>query len=222
MQTVEMMVQAVLVGQPVPMRDEMSAITKQPVEGPVVIGKLGLAGDAQGDLVHHGGADKAVHLYPQDHYPFWRSRKPGHARLARPGAFGENIASRGLVETELCIGDRFTLGTAIVELSHGRQPCWKIDHHFGTRDMMLTMVQTARCGVYFRVLEEGIVEAGDEMRLMDRPLPHWTVDRVFRLLIGGEGRKAPNDLRALAIEPLLAAAWRERAAKLAGMAKVAA
>jgi len=211
-----MTVDALLTGIPVPFRDsDYSAIAKQPVSGAVRIGWLGLAGDSVADPVHHGGWDKAIHLYPQDHYGWWRERKPGHPLLEKPGAFGENIASRGMTEEEVCLGDRFSLGSAVVEVSHGRQPCWKLDHRFGARDVMATIVKTARCGIYFRVLREGEAEAGAMMELLERPLPQWSIARVFRLLIGGGHKGEPDAVRALADMPVLAEAWRERARKLA-------
>ncbi len=204
-----------LTGKPEPFRDkDYSAIAKRPVQGPVRIGWLGLEGDAVADPVHHGGHDKAIHLYAQDHYAWWRTHMPGHRLLDAPGAFGENIASIGLVESDLCIGDRLTLGSAIVEVSHGRQPCWKLDHRFGVRNVMATIVKTARCGVYFRVIRQGTVEAGAVMRLEDRPQPEWTVERVFRLLIGGGHKADPGAVNALAAMPLLAEAWRARAIHL--------
>lgn len=211
-----MTVDALLTGMPVPFRDgDYSAIAKQPVSGAVRIGWLGLAGDSVADPVHHGGWDKAIHLYPQDHYGWWRERKPGHPLLEKPGAFGENIASRGMTEEEVCLGDRFSLGSAVVEVSHGRQPCWKLDHRFGTRDVMATIVKTARCGIYFRVLREGEAEAGAMMELLERPLPQWSIARLFRLLIGGGHKDEPDAVRALADMPVLAEAWRDRARKLA-------
>lgn len=211
-----MTVDALLTGMPVPFRDgEHSAIAKRPVSGAVRIGWLGLEGDGVADSVHHGGWDKAIHLYPQDHYGWWRERKPGHPLLEKPGAFGENIASRGMTEEDICLGDRFALGGAVVEVSHGRQPCWKIDHRFGARDVMATIVRTARCGIYFRVLREGEAEAGTRMELLERPLPQWPIARVFRLLIGGGHKGDPDAARALADMPVLAEAWRERARKLA-------
>ena len=211
-----MTVDALLTGMPVPFRDgDYSAIAKQPVSGAVRIGWLGLAGDSVADPVHHGGWDKAIHLYPQDHYGWWRERKPGHPLLEKPGAFGENIASHGMTEEEVCLGDRFSLGSAVVEASHGRQPCWKLDHRFGARDVMATIVKTARCGIYFRVLREGEAEAGVMMELLERPLPQWSIARVFRLLIGGGHKGEPDAVRALADMPVLAEAWRERARKLA-------
>ena len=211
-----MTVDALLTGIPVPFRDsDYSAIAKQPVSGAVRIGWLGLAGDSVADPVHHGGWDKAIHLYPQDHYGWWRERKPGHPLLEKPGAFGENIASRGMTEEEVCLGDRFSLGSAVVEASHGRQPCWKLDHRFGARDVMATIVKTARCGIYFRVLREGEAEAGVMMELLERPLPQWSIARVFRLLIGGGHKGEPDAVRTLTDMPVLAEAWRERARKLA-------
>ena len=211
-----MTVDALLTGMPVPFRDsDYSAIAKQPVSGAVRIGWLGLAGDSVADPLHHGGWDKAIHLYPHDHYGWWRERKPGHPLLEKPGAFGENIASRGMTEEEVCLGDRFSLGSAVVEVSHGRQPCWKLDHRFGARDVMATIVKTARCGIYFRVLREGEAEAGVMMELLERPLPQWSIARVFRLLIGGGHKDEPDAVRALADMPVLAEAWRDRARKLA-------
>ncbi|PJG46913.1 MOSC domain-containing protein [Sphingobium sp. LB126] len=216
MTMISMTVDALLTGTPVPFRDgDYSAIAKKPVEGPVRIGWLGLAGDAVADSLHHGGWDKAIHLYPQDHYAWWRERKPGHPLLDAPGAFGENIASRGMTEEEICLGDRFSLGSAVVEVSHGRQPCWKLDHRFGGRDVMATIVKTARCGIYVRVVREGEAEAGMRMDLLERPLPEWPIARVFRLLIGGGHKGEPDAVRALAGMSVLAEAWRDRARKLA-------
>ncbi len=212
-----MTVDALLVGTPIPFRgDDHSAIAKRPVEGPVRITGDGLAGDSVADRIHHGGWDKAIHLYPQDHYDWWRDREPDHPLFDAPGAFGENIASRGMTEKEICLGDRFSLGTAIVEVSHGRQPCWKLDHRFGARDVMATIIKTGRAGLYFRVIREGEAETGTVMTLLDRPHPEWSAARVFHLLIGGGHRTDPAAARALAAMPVLAEAWRGRAEKLAG------
>lgn len=211
-----MTIRALLTGSPRPFRgDDHSAIAKQPVEGPVQVTWDGLAGDSVADRIHHGGWDKAIHLYPQDHYDWWRSMKPEHPLLSAPGAFGENIASYGMTERDICLGDRFSFGTAVLEVSHGRQPCWKLDHRFGSRDVMATIIKTGRSGLYFRVIREGEVEAGGEMALMDRPHPDWPLDRVFHLLIGGGHRQHPDAVRALARIGPLAEAWRERARKLA-------
>ena len=204
---------AVLSGRALPFRGgEASAIAKVPREGPVAVGLLGLDGDEQADAVHHGGIDKALHHYPADHYPFWRSEIGEHPLLAAPGGFGENIAMLGMVESEVCIGDRFRLGTALVELSHGRSPCWKIGHRFALPELTAQVVETRRSGWYYRVLEPGTVAAGDTLALIERPLAEWTVARTFGLIVCGDGKRDPAALRALATMKVLAAAWRDKSA----------
>ena len=101
-----------------------------------------------------------------------------------------------------------------MEVSHGRQPCWKLDHRFGSRDILATIVKTGRAGLYFRVLREGEAEAKGRMELLDRPFPQWPIARVFRLLIGGRHKGEPEAVRALANMPVLAEVWRDRARKL--------
>lgn len=213
-------VQALLIGRPKPFREDgtLSAIARQPVSTSVWLGETGFEGDEVADPVHHGGVDKALHHYPEDHYAFWRQQLGDHKLLARPGAFGENLSTRGLIESDVRIGDRFRLGDALVELSHGRQPCWKLDHRFGVSgkaSVMATIVRTGRCGFYYRVLEPGKVAEGDVMRLVETGPAEWTVARVFRLLIAGGHRDEPEALARLAELPQLAAAWRERAVRLA-------
>ena len=205
----------VMTGQITPFRapDEPSAIAKSPQPGPIAIGPLGLAGDEQADPVHHGGPDKAIHHYPYDHYPFWRGAIGEHLLLAAPGAFGENISTLGILESEVCIGDRFRLGSALVELSHGRKPCWKISHRFGLPKLTAQVVRTGRAGWYYRVLEPGTVQAGDTITLIERSLPEWTVARTFDLIVCGLGKHDPVALRALAGMEVLASAWRDSAAK---------
>lgn len=209
-------IQAVLVGKARPFRgDEASAIAKTPAAGAVVVGPLGLAGDEQADRSVHGGIDKAIHHYPADHYPHWRSRLGDAPLLDTAGAFGENIATTGLDEHNICLGDRFRLGTALVEVSQARQPCWKLDHRFAAKGVMATVVKTRRTGWYYRVLETGEVRAGDSLALVERPYPDWPLASLFGLLIGGEAKDRPGDLRALRDVPVLAETWQVRRAKLA-------
>lgn len=197
-------------------KGEPSAIDKRAVEGRRAVGALGIAGDEQADLSVHGGPDKAIHHYPRDHYGWWAETIGDHALLQDAGAFGENISTSGLTESAACIGDRYRLGSALVEISQGRQPCWKLGHRFGIATLPATVVTSRRGGWYYRVIEDGAVSAGDALELIDRPLPDWSVERVFHLLIGGAGKREPAALRALAAMDLLAANWRARAEKLLG------
>jgi len=196
--------------------DEASAIAKQPVEGRVRVHRLGLEGDAQADLSVHGGPDKAIHHYAHDHYHFWREVLGPHPLLVRYGAFGENVSTKGVTETQVCIGDRFRLGTALVEVSQGRQPCWKLDHRFGSNLVLSTVVTSRRTGWYYRVLEEGDVEAGDTLELLDRPWPDWTVERTFGLLVAGDHKQDREGLEALGEVTVLAEPWAKRRAMLLG------
>ena len=194
---------------------ETSAITKRPREGLVQILEDGLAPDEQADRRVHGGPEMAVHLYPLDHHDHWRSELGDTDLLDEPGAFGSNLAVRGLTEDNVHIGDRFRVGTALLEVSQPRQPCWKIDHRFGTKGMVAKIVKSGRSGWYFRVIEFGEAQAGDLIERVSIGEPNWPVARVFGALVAGKA--TPEDLAALSEMPTLAPKLRERArAKLAG------
>ena len=207
----------VLTGTPRLFRDdgEMSAIFKFASDRPLMLRFEGLEGNQVADPVHHGGYDKAVHLYPAEHYAYWRDRYPDLALLERSGAFGENFSCEQMTESRLCLGDIFRVGDALVQCSHARQPCWKLNHRFGKSDVLKTVVTTGKSGSYFRVLEEGRVRAGDEMVQQDRPLPDWPLDRLFGLIVAGQHKGQGAELRTLSENPVLAESWRIRAAQLA-------
>lgn len=177
-----------------------SGIAKSPVAGLVAVGTLGLEGDEQGDLRVHGGPDKAVHQYAQEHYPLWRTELGAMPVLDAPGAFGENLASTGMTEQHLCLGDQVRVGSVLLEVSQSRQPCWKLSDRFGIADMARRVQQTGRTGWYYRVLQ-----AGDAITLVARPWPQWPLARVMQVLY-----HQPFDaavLQALAALPLTPS-WR--------------
>jgi MOSC domain-containing protein YiiM len=194
---------------------EESAIAKIPVDGPRAVEFIGIEGDQQADLSVHGGPDKAIHHYPRDHYLWWRDRLPRCAVLDATGAFGENISTTELTERDVCIGDRFRLGTALVEVCQGRQPCWKQAHRLGDKGVVATMVKSGRSGWYYRVIEEGRVAAGDDLVRTERLHPEWTVERVTGIVIAGRERD-PLALQALSELPALAVGWRRRVLALLG------
>lgn len=180
---------------------ELSAIQKRPQEGPVQIHAEGLAPDEQADRRVHGGPEMALHLYPLDHHAWWRGEIGDHPLLDEPGSFGSNLALRGLTEDQVHIGDRFACGTALIEISQPRQPCWKIEHRFGNKGMVAAIVRSGRCGWYFRVIEAGEVAAGESLERVSIGAAEWSVARVFRALVAGkatpEERAALADLAAL-------------------------
>lgn len=190
-----------------------SAIAKTRAHGLQQITELGFTGDAQADPQNHGGPDKAIHHYPSDHYPQWIAEGQIPAGTV-PAAFGENIAALGMTETNLCIGDILRLGTAVVQISQGRQPCWKVSQHTGNPKMAYLFQKIGRTGWYYRVLEPGQAEAGSAVTLIERLHPDWSVERVTRLRLS---RKAsPQEATALAQLPELAEGWRQAFARMAG------
>ena len=159
-----------------------SGIDKQPRTDSVQLGALGFEGDEQGDPRVHGGPDKAVHHYAFDHYPAWRRELGNLPVLQQPGAFGENISTQGLTEATVCLGDRFELGDVLLEVSQGRQPCWKLNDRFGVPDMARRVQDSGRSGWYYRVLHAGHAQAGDALTLIERPHPGWPLARLAALL----------------------------------------
>ena len=223
---IETKIAALLVGTPVHFRADgatSSIGSRVLVDRPILLTSLGFAGDQVGDPAVHGGVDKAVHFYPVEHYAAWAGDfRAAHAQLhpllQRLGGFGENIAASGMTEDLVCIGDRFRIGSALVEISQGRQPCWKIDHHFGVKGMTAGVIRTGRSGYYLRVIEEGEVGPGDSIVQVARARHGWTVERAFQILIGGLHKAKGEDaaLRELAALETLAANWRARAKQLLG------
>jgi len=190
--------------------EEPSAIDKHPVVRPLKLTVNGFEDDEQGDRRHHGGPEKAVHHYPGEHYAAWRLELPDlQAERFQVGAFGENIGTVGLTEANICVGDVFRLGTALIQVSQARQPCWKLNLRFDIPDMSLRVQDSTRTGWYYRVLETGEVKPGATLCLLERPQPDWPLSRLLCCLYGD-----PLNLRALAaIVTLgnLSASWRELA-----------
>lgn len=150
----------------------VTGIHKQPVPGPVNINKLGLAGDEQADLTVHGGLDKAVYAYPSEHYGFWAAQK--RAVLKReeplpPGSMGENLTVQGVLESDIWIGDRLAIGSALLEVTEPRSPCYKFAAKMGFAHAVKMMVQSGATGFYLRVVREGAVQAGDSIALTPGP-----------------------------------------------------
>ncbi len=180
----------------------LSAIDKQPVTAPVAVGALGLDGDEQGDRSVHGGPDKAVHLYAREHYAAWRRELPDCRVLDRAGAFGENLSVDGLDEAGVCIADRWRVGDLVIEVSQGRQPCWKLNLRFGVADMAARVQHSLRAGWYCRVIEPGTVAPGDAMELVGRSWPEWTIARLLRLIRDREcGRAELEEVLRLPLTP---------------------
>jgi MOSC domain-containing protein YiiM len=188
-----------------------SAIAKLAVSGRVALGKTGLEGDEQADIQHHGGIDKALHHYPFEHYAAWTTELPEQAGLFQAGGFGENLSSLGMDENSVCLGDIFQIGSASIQVSQGRKPCWKLNHRFGIADMARRVQDSGRTGWYYRVLAEGGIAPDDEFTLIERPHPTWPLARLISVIYHSKpDRKALTELAKLDV---LASNWREMAEK---------
>lgn len=181
-----------------------SGIAKQSVAGAIWAGRLGMAGDIQVDRRVHGGVDKAVLAYGLVHYPGWRELL-GRADVG-PGWFGENLTIEGADEQVVCVGDRFAIGPAHVEVSQPRGPCTTLNRRFHRRDMVKLVQERHAYGWYFRVLVEGWIEAGMLLRLLDRPYPQWPVRVATE--VKGERAVRREEAGRLAACPALSASWR--------------
>lgn len=188
-----------------------SAIRKTLADGVLQVTRTGLAGDQQADLTVHGGPEKALHIYPSEHYAHWRKVFPDKSEIYRNGGFGENISSEGFTEADLCIGDIFSAGSARLQISQGRQPCWKLNLHTDNPAQAASFQKTARTGWYFRVLEEGKIQAGDTIKVIDRPCPDWNLREV--ILARFNPRLDPAIASALSQLDELAEPWRASFAK---------
>lgn len=140
-----------------------TSIFKDRVAGPVKVERLNLAGDRQSDLSVHGGVDKAVYVYPAEHYDFWSAELAG---VELPwGSFGENLTTEGLDEGSVQIGDRLDIGSASFVVTQPRMPCYKLAVRFGRLDMIKRFLQSGRTGFYLSVAREGTIAAGDEITM---------------------------------------------------------
>jgi len=210
-------VSAVHIGRARPLGPDgvLSGFVKSPVDGPVRVTSIGLEGDEQADLRVHGGADKAVYGYAVSNYPTWRDDFPTHSALFVAGGVGENLPIEGLNEQTVCLGDRHSIGTAVLVVCQHRQPCYKFALHFNDRRVVQAMVKNGRSGWYYRVIQEGSVQAGDEVRLLERPNPQWTVARFAAM----QARHSftTQDWTQLAALTGLAESWRTKAREHCGL-----
>jgi MOSC domain-containing protein YiiM len=181
-----------------------SGFYKKPIAGPVQVGHLTVTGDGQADLSVHGGPDRPILAYAAAHYAEWE-RELG-ITLVPFGAFGENFTVQGLTDAEVCLGDRYAIGSLLVEVSQPRQPCWKLARRWRNKALPALVIKHFRGGWYFRVLKEGIVEAGNSIQLIERPYPKWTIAAAMNVMYHGQGDM--DATRELATLPPLSADWR--------------
>lgn len=187
-----------------------TGIYKTSQTGKVWLGKTNLTGDGQADLTVHGGEFQAAYSYPVEHYAYWE-KTLGKSNLPY-GTFGENFTVSGLLEDEVYVGDRFTIGEAIVEATMPRVPCFKFGHKIGKPDILATFLTSGRSGFYHKVIQEGYVQAGDSIARIAHNPNSITIRRALGLQKLDEGDVDALQ-QALTIEqlpPLLRQVYQQR------------
>jgi MOSC domain-containing protein YiiM len=184
-------------------RTYSSAINRSPSAEPVELGPEGFAGDRVSDLKHHGGPDKAACVSAFDHYSYWGERLG--RELAAP-SFGENLTTLGLLETQVCIGDTFRIGQAVVQVTQPRQPCFKLANKHNEPQLIRWINHIGYTGFYVRTLGPGVVGARDPIKLLSRPAPAMPVTRAMRIMLDAAGPR--DQVEALLAINALSEAWR--------------
>src|SRR5262245_35227464 len=183
-----------------------TAIFKQPVSGRVPLRRLNLDGDRQADLTVHGGPNKAVYVYPSEHYAYWATELPD--RPLGWGMLGENLTTKGLVETEVHVGDRFRVGTAEVVVTQPRMPCYKLGIKLGRPEMVERFLASRRSGFYLAVLREGEIGAGDSIELLACDPNQVAITDLVRVYV--QDRDDVDTLQRVVQVEALPEHWRER------------
>lgn len=160
-----------------------TGIFKSPIEGPIAVSTLGLAGDIQVDRRVHGGTEKALYHYPVENYAVLRQALPHLKTAFVPGSIGENLSTHGIDEDSVHIGDIFSVGSALLQVSQPRRPCWKVNHKYGNGHISALLMSEGISGWYYRVLEEGKIALGDSIELRERLPQSVPVRQIWRLFL---------------------------------------
>jgi MOSC domain-containing protein YiiM len=184
-----------------------TGIFKTPVQGEVFAGVQHLAGDGQADLSVHGGRDKALYAYPHEHYSFWATELGG--RKLESSQFGENLTVSGMTESSVVLGDRYRLGNVIATVTQPRLPCFKLGIRMADDTFPNRFLASGRLGFYLRIEQEGTVQAGDTIELLQRPAHGISIFGLWQIVFATE-RNAPAAQLALDNLPYLDAGWRRR------------
>lgn len=194
-------------------KEEQTGIFKKPVEGGIFLGDTDVEDDAVVDRKYHGGVDKACYLFTADVYDEWKAKFP--VANWSLGMFGENLTVAGLDEREIYIGDQYQVGEALVEVSEPREPCYKLGIRFGTQAVLKPFINQPHCGVYVRVLEQGKVNVGDELKLVNRVQEEFTMARIYWLRYFAKKSDIAEVNRALKLDSLAASAKKGLGKRLA-------
>lgn len=194
-----------------------TAIDKMPVDGTLHLSLNGLSGDECADMKNHGGPERALHQYPAEHYDYWQEKYGNQTAQVldttadtvpewkAPG-MGENLSTTGMLETNVCIGDQYQWGEAIIEVSQPRSPCFKLNRRWQLENFAVDMQDISRCGWLYRVLKTGMVSRDDTLTLIHRPDNAMTIRQVCDIFFGDPLNR--SGLEALSAQAALSESWK--------------
>ncbi|MBH0062422.1 MOSC domain-containing protein [Pseudoalteromonas sp. NZS71] len=192
-------------------KEVKTGIFKTPTNEPVVIEKLNIIGDEQADLVNHGGVDKAVYAFSHNHYEYWQ--KTLENENLSSGVFGENFTISDLDEANIHIGDHIRIGTALLEVSQPRVPCFKLAIALNNKNSLKLFTQHYCTGVYFRVLEQGVAKTGDSVVIEKKASHDISVKKLFQAFFDKKYVGYEDILLEALTLPELAVEWQEKLKK---------
>ena len=187
-----------------------TGIFKKPVKGSVSVKDHNLAGDGQADPINHGGADKAIYAFSSDHYPYWRDIL--NSPDLSPGTFGENLTISKLDESDLHIGDQLSIGSCLLEVSQPRVPCFKLGIAVNSKTMPKLFTQHFETGVYFRVIQEGTIKAGDQVSITKQDPSKVSIKVLFQAYFDKKFKGSTQTFEQALLVPALADEWRNHLA----------
>jgi MOSC domain-containing protein YiiM len=196
-------------------RPAKSAIWKAPVAGRIAARGVNLEGDDQADREAHGGPDKALYAYAVEDLRWWEERL---GRSLPYGQFGENVTTEGIEVNGALVGERWEIGSTVLEVSEPRVPCWRLGVRMDDPKFPRRFADALRPGAYLRIIVEGNVGAGDEIRVTDKPLHDLTIRHFLRIYLSSFSRNR-DELERLVATPGISESWREWAESLLQKAK---
>ncbi len=182
-----------------------TGIFKKPVKGTIALNEFGLVGDFQADQRVHGGLEKAIHHYAAENFAKLKQALPDRADKFEPGSIGENFSTQGITEEDIHIGDTFSVGSCLIQVSQPRRPCWKLNETYGNTHLATFVMQQQISGWYYRVLQTGELQAGDTLKQQDRMDNSISVAELWREWIACMQRK--GNALSLMNTPGLAMQW---------------
>ncbi len=184
-----------------------TAIDKSLVSGEIYLSETGLAGDECAETKFHGGVERALHQYPAEHYQYWAKKYRSEHEWQAPG-MGENISASGMSESDVCIGDRYQWGEAIIEVSQPRSPCMKLSQRWGVENFSVDMQEISRCGWLYRVIQPGVVSVEQPLVLIERVENPLSILAVCERYFGDPLNR--SGLEQLIAQERLSKSWRDK------------